>query len=164
MMVNKGLSTEKASLIVSVIGISNTIGRVGVGWLVDRPWISSLLVTNISLISSGLCIFCFPACQDFTSFVIVALLMGLSVSAFIALTSIVVVDLLGLDVLTSAFGLIGAGRGISSIVGPPLAGLVYEMTSDYKASFFMAGTFFLAAGVIGQAAYFLKKTKTSEKL
>ena len=163
MMVNKGLSTEKASFIVSIIGISNTVGRVGVGWVVDRPWANSLLITNISLISSGLCIFCFPACQSFTTFVIVALLMGLSVSAFIALTSIVLVDLLGLDVLTSAFGLIGAGRGISGILGPPLAGLVYEMTSDYGASFFMAGTFFMAAGIIGQGAYFLKKAAPPEK-
>lgn len=163
MMVNKGLSMEKASFIVSIIGISNTIGRVGVGWLVDRPWASSLLITNISLISSGLCIFCFPACHEFSSFVVVALMMGLSVSAFIALTSIVLVDLLGLDVLTSAFGLIGAGRGISGIIGPPIAGLVYEMTSDYQASFFMAGSLFLAAGVVGQVAYFLKKAKTPEK-
>ena len=47
---------------------------------------------------------------------------GLSVSAYISLTSIILVDLLGLDALTSAFGLLVSFRGVASIVGPPLAG------------------------------------------
>ena len=36
--------------------------------------------------------------------------------------SIVLVDLLGLDKLTSAFGLLTMFRGAASIVGPPIAG------------------------------------------
>ena len=36
--------------------------------------------------------------------------------------SIVLVDLLGLDRLTSAFGLLTMFRGAASIVGPPIAG------------------------------------------
>jgi hypothetical protein len=38
--------------------------------------------------------------------VVVALMFGLYVAAYISLTSIVLVDLLGLDNLTSAFGLL----------------------------------------------------------
>ena len=56
--------------------------------LVDLPWVSSLVVTNMSLILSGVCLFAFPFCPDFTSFVVVALFLGLFVSAFISLTSI----------------------------------------------------------------------------
>jgi hypothetical protein len=43
----------------------------------------------------------FPFCVSYTSYVIVALLLGLFVSAYISLTSIVLVDLIGLDSLTS---------------------------------------------------------------
>ena len=55
---------------------------------------------------------------------------GLSVSAYISLTSIILVDLLGLDALTSAFGLLVSFRGVASIVGPPLAGLVTNCTNE----------------------------------
>jgi MCP family monocarboxylic acid transporter-like MFS transporter 14 len=43
-------------------------------------------------------------------------------AAFIALTSIVLVDLLGIAQLTNAFGLLCLLRGVAAIVGPPLAG------------------------------------------
>ena len=55
---------------------------------------------------------------------------GLSVSAYISLTSIILVDLLGLDSLTSAFGLLVSFRGVASIVGPPLAGLITNSTNE----------------------------------
>ena len=40
--------------------------------------------------------------------------------------SIVLVDLLGLDKLTSAFGLLTMFRGAASIVGPPIAGQYHD--------------------------------------
>ena len=57
-------------------GISNTVGRVVLGWLVDFPWVSSLLVTNVSLVSSGICVLAFTACEDFAGFISVALMLG----------------------------------------------------------------------------------------
>ena len=57
-------------------GISNTVGRVVIGYLVDFPWVSSLIVTNVSLVCSGVCVLAFPACDDFAGFIIVALMLG----------------------------------------------------------------------------------------
>ena len=111
------------------------------------------------------------------------LFTGLSVSAYISLTSIILVDLLGLDALTSAFGLLVSFRGVASIVGPPLAGsgsflrwfllprqfllifkgFVYEVTDDLNASFYMAGGFFVAAGIISQIAYFMQRFAKKKK-
>ena len=44
--------------------------------------------------------------------------------------SIVLVDLLGLEKLTSAFGLLTMFRGAASIVGPPIAGEDYHGDGD----------------------------------
>lgn len=157
MTLERGIESESAAFIISLIGISNTLGRVVIGAIVDLPWVSSLVVTNLSLILSGLCLFAFPSCSDYTSFVIVALLLGLSVSAFISLTSIVLVDLLGLDSLTSSFGMLVLCRGIASILGPPLAGLMFDWTQKYMASFYLAGAFFVAGGILSSIAYFMDK-------
>ena len=45
-------------------------------------------------------------------------------ATFVSLTSIILCELLGLGKLTNAFGLLSMGRGISAIIGPPLAGNV----------------------------------------
>ena len=155
----RGISSESAAFIISLIGVSNTIGRVIIGAFVDLPWVSSLVVTNISLIMSGVCLFIFPFCYDYTSFSMVALMLGLFVSAFISLTSIVLVDLLGLDSLTSSFGMLVLCRGIASILGPPLAGLVFDWSQDYSASFYMAGGFFVFGGILSFVAYFMDRQR-----
>ncbi len=72
----RGISSEAAAFVISLIGVSNTIGRVIIGAFVDLPWVSSLVVTNISLIMSGVCVLAFPFCYTYTSFIIVALLLG----------------------------------------------------------------------------------------
>ena len=84
-------------------------------------------------------------CFNFWSFTIVCILFGLSLSAWIAVTSpllvcsqalfqpvhtpIYQVDLLGLELLTSAFGILTFLRGVAALLGPPLAGFVIDATS-----------------------------------
>lgn len=46
----------------------------------------------------------------------------LFVAGFLSLRSIVLVDLIGLDRLTSSFGLLLLFQGIASIAGSPIAG------------------------------------------
>lgn len=116
----------------------------------------------------------FPFCQSYTAFVVVASLLGknlqesgsvpklcisysyhvlgLFLSAYVSLTSIVLVDLIGLDSLTSSFGLLVLVRGFGSIVGPPLAGALYDVTGRYDTSFFTAGAMLILAGMISAMA------------
>ena len=145
-------------------GISNTIGRVLAGWFSDFSWVDSLLVTNFAILLSGVSTFVLPFCSTYGSFVFVALLFGLFVAAYISLTSIVLVDLLGLDNLTSAFGLLVLYRGVSSMVGPPVAGAVYDATQSYDVSFFLAGGFLVLASFVSFGAQILHRRKKSKKM
>ena len=63
-------------------------------------------------------------CYDFSSFVIYASVFGYTIGAYVGLTSVILVDLLGLDRLTNAFGLLLLFQGIASFLGPPIAGMV----------------------------------------
>lgn len=51
-----------------------------------------------------------------------AALFGIGISCYICLTSVLLVDLLGLDRLTSAFGLLLLFQGVASFIGSPIAG------------------------------------------
>ncbi len=71
----------------------------------------------------------------------------LQTAGYISLTSIILVDLLGLDKLTNAFGLLILFRGAAAIVGSPLAGAVYDATNSYDIPFFMAAAFFAVSTI-----------------
>lgn len=55
----------------------------------------------------------------------------------LGLTSVILVDLLGLDNLTNAFGLLLLFQGIASFIGPPIGGLLMSR-------FLSASKFFLS--------------------
>jgi len=158
----EGISVEDASFLISLIGVSNTLGRVASGWLSDFPWVNSLVVTNIAIILSAVTIFLFPLCTTYEAFVVMSLFFGLFVAAYISLTSIVLVDLCGIDNLTTAFGLLTLFRGSSSMIGPPLTGLVFEATQSYNLSFYVSGSFLLLAGLISCLVDILKRRREKQ--
>jgi len=115
-----------------------------------------LLVTNLAIFFSGVSTLVLPFCTSYGAFATIALLFGFFVAAYISLTSIVLVDLLGLDNLTSAFGLLVLFRGVSSMVGPPVAGAVYDATQSYDVSFYLAGGFLILASLVSFGAQILQ--------
>ena len=70
-----------------------------------------------------------------------------------------IANLLGMDNLTSAFGLLCMYRGFSSIIGTPVAGAVYDATQNYDISFYMAGGFLILASLFSVGAQILQKKK-----
>ncbi|XP_049844400.1 monocarboxylate transporter 3 isoform X2 [Schistocerca gregaria] len=156
-----GTDSNSASFLLSIIGITNTVGRVACGYLADFPWMDSLLLNNICLVVCTFAVAATPFCHTYAAYVAMAIFFGLAVSGYISLTSIILVDLLGLDKLTNAFGLLILFRGGAAIVGSPLAGAVYDATKSYAIPFYMAAAFFLVSAVTSFLAPSLKRCLAS---
>lgn len=75
------------------------------------------------------------------------------------MTSIILVDLLGLEKLTNAFGLLILFRGAAAIVGTPLAGAIYDATNSYDIPFFTAGGLFALSAITSFLAPVAQKYK-----
>ena len=80
-------------------------------------------------------------------------------AGYISLTSIILVDLLGLEKLTNAFGLLILFRGAAAIVGTPLAGAIYDATKSYDIPFFTAGALFGVSAIASFLAPVAQKYK-----
>ena len=145
-------------------GVSNTVGRVVAGCISDLSWINSLLVTNLALLFGGVSISILPFCTSYEAFVVITILFGFFAAAYISLTSIILVDLLGLDNLTSAFGLLSLFKGVSSVMGSPIAGAVFDATGNYDISFYMAGSFLVGASLVSFSAQALQMKKLKNLL
>ncbi|CAB3227060.1 unnamed protein product [Arctia plantaginis] len=152
-----GVDPSQASFLLSIIGITNTFGRIACGWVADFPWMDSLLLNNVCLIIATISVGLTPFAYSYGSYVAIAVAFGIAISGYISLTSIILVDLLGLDKLTNAFGLLILFRGAAAMVGSPLAGAVYDATKNYDASFYMAAAFFLASTLTSFAAPWFRR-------
>ncbi|XP_018576657.1 monocarboxylate transporter 14 isoform X1 [Anoplophora glabripennis] len=143
-----GIDANSASFLLSIIGITNTIGRIICGYFADFPQVNALLVNNLCLVLGAVSIVFMPFCHTYMAYSIVSVLFAIAVSGYISLSSIILVDLLGLEKLTNAFGLLILFRGAAALVGSPLAGGLYDATQSYDIPFYVAGALFtVAAGI-----------------
>lgn len=69
-------------------------------------------------------------------------------ACFASLRPVIVVELLGLEKLTNAFGLLLLFQGVAACVGAPLAGAFMDATGTYDASFYLSGSLILASALI----------------
>lgn len=86
----QGIDPNSASFLLSIIGITNTFGRVLCGWVADFPQVNSLLLNNISLIISTLAVFATPFCHTYGAYVTMSVFFGLAICKFSTLLYFIV--------------------------------------------------------------------------
>ncbi|XP_070201574.1 monocarboxylate transporter 5-like [Littorina saxatilis] len=146
--IDLGISATKAAFLISIIGIANTISRVVVGFVSDQPWADCLIINNVALIVAGVSTCFVPFLEAYSLFAAYTFIFGTSIAIFVSLRSIIMVELMGLEKLTNAFGLVIMCQGISSFVGAPIAGVLSDITGDYNISFYVAGICLGLSGLI----------------
>eukprot|EP00092_Neocalanus_flemingeri_P033997 GFUD01036968.1.p1 GENE.GFUD01036968.1~~GFUD01036968.1.p1 ORF type:complete len:612 (-),score=85.76 GFUD01036968.1:1173-3008(-) len=143
-----GMDGDQAAFLLSVIGIANTIARLILGWLSDRSWINRLYLYNSCLIICGISMGLSVFCNTYHTQAVYCAIFGITSGAYVGLTSVVLVDLLGLDKLTNAFGLLLMFQGIASVIGPPVIGALYDSIGNYDAGFYFSGTMIFLSGAM----------------
>lgn len=143
-----GVSTTDASMLISLIGIINMFGEIGLGWIGDRKEANPNIVYAICMGFCGISVVLIPLFYSYTWMCVLASAFGLFIAANYSLTSIILVNLVDLDRFTNAYGLLLLVQGIANLVGPPLAGMGYDYTGAYNLSFFLAGGFIIVSGVL----------------
>ena len=81
---------------------------------------------------------------------------------YVSITSLLLVDLLGLEKMTNSFGILIMFQGMATAVGPPLAGLIYDSSKSYVMSFIFTGVTIAASGAMCFFIPCLKGYKSQE--
>lgn len=144
---NAGVDASRAAFLLSIIGITNTVGRVLTGILANLNKIDSLVINNVAMLVCGVATFVCPFCDDYYLLCVMAAVFGLCVAAYISLSSILLCDMLGVEQLTNAFGFLTLARGVSSCAGSPLAGAIIDETGHTDLAFFVGGALIMAGAV-----------------
>jgi len=140
--------SNKLAFLISIIGISNVVSRIGVGFISDLPCVDCVLINSAALMVGGVATVCVPYYRSYWLLALYAAVFGTSIAVLTMLRSIIVVELMGLDKLTTAFGFVTLFQGAVSFVGGPIAGAISDMTGAYTYSFYMAGGALFFGGVI----------------
>ena len=147
--IQAGSSDKRASYLISVVGIVNTLGivrffsppesqsirfsfllhssQVIVGYIGDKTWIHTPNLYSLLTVVSGVAIFLLPIIKTYEGMLTLAALYGFSISVNYTLISVILVDILTIERFTSGYGLLLLIQGISSLIGPPIAGKQFLM-------------------------------------
>ncbi|RWS27467.1 monocarboxylate transporter 9-like protein [Leptotrombidium deliense] len=139
---------EQGSILLSIIGASSTVGRLLFGFISDHRCINRLWLYNSCLVICGLSTILSCFAKNYFSIALFCAVFGITCGAHVSLTSIILVDLLGLEKLTNAFGLLLLFQGAASLVGPPVVGWMYDVTNSYDPGFSVAGALIVVSGVM----------------
>ncbi|CAF4033332.1 unnamed protein product [Rotaria magnacalcarata] len=159
---------HKRHWIIMSIGISNCFGRVIIGFLADRSWINRLTLYNTTLIIAGISTMFAPFCNSsVATHMIYASLFGFFSGGYVGLTSIIIVDLVGVDKLSDAFGVLLLFQGIAVAIGTPVVGSMRDAFSEfdrpYLWPYLIFGGSILLSGLILFAIPILKRQKERQQ-
>merc|ERR1712228_1127458 len=144
-----GVKGENTKWFISIIGISNSVIRILIGLIADAPKADVIHITSAAMLIGGVASILLPfAFNTFALISLYCVLFAFSIACYVSLRSIVMVKLFGLEKLTSGFGLSLLFQGVASLIGPPIAGKLFESTGSYKLTFVCTGLCFLVASLL----------------
>nr|XP_040224398.2 uncharacterized protein LOC120950448 [Anopheles coluzzii]XP_040224400.2 uncharacterized protein LOC120950448 [Anopheles coluzzii]XP_040224401.2 uncharacterized protein LOC120950448 [Anopheles coluzzii]XP_040224402.2 uncharacterized protein LOC120950448 [Anopheles coluzzii]XP_049462813.1 uncharacterized protein LOC120950448 [Anopheles coluzzii] len=163
-VLNYKYSEQDGANLISLIGITNTIGMVGLGWLGDQPWVDVGKTYGVCLAFCGASIFVMPwLIWSYPAMVVLCIIFGFTFASTFSFTPIIMVRLVSLDDFTVAYGLVLLVQGIGSLIGPPIAGFLYDVTNRWDDSFYAAGFFIFLSGVCAWLIGSLEQTADNEE-
>ncbi|XP_066136046.1 monocarboxylate transporter 14 isoform X4 [Saccopteryx bilineata] len=115
--------------LTSIIAIVHIVGKVVLGVVADLPCTSVwnvFLLANLTLVLS---IFVLPLAHTYAGLAVICALIGFS-SGYFSLMPVVTEDLVGIEHLANAYGIIICANGISALLGPPFAVVATCDTAD----------------------------------
>jgi len=116
-----------ASLLISVIGIASTVGQILMGYIGDQSCVNRLLFYIAMTCIAGIATVTVPLLKSFGMLAAYCAVYGFFMSANFSLTTVIVVELLGMDQLTNAYGFLTMTEGLANVFGPPLAGEILQL-------------------------------------
>lgn len=102
---------------------------VALGWIGDQKWCNVTKTYAFCLLLCGFSMFAIPfATSSYTALATLCAIFGVTFASSFSFTPIITSRLVEMDDFTLAYGLILLVQGIGSLVGPPLAGFIFDST------------------------------------
>jgi cyanate permease len=144
LLTDRGLTAGNAALCASILGGSSLLGRIVVGWLLDR-FFGPRVALAINLITA-LGIFLLARATSFPAGCLAAALIGVGAGGEAAITPYLLTRYFGLRAFSTLYGLTWTFYAAAGAIGPVILGRAFDATGSY------ASLLTLLATALGLAA------------
>jgi predicted MFS family arabinose efflux permease len=146
LLTDRGISPRSAALCASMLGGSSLLGRVVVGWLLDR-FFGARVALAVSLVTAA-GIFLLARAQSFPAGCVAAALIGVGAGGEAAITPYLLTRYFGLRAFSTLYGLTWTFYAAAGAIGPVILGRAFDSTGSYTALLtLLAGALLLAAAM-----------------
>ena len=152
-------STVSSGNIILITGIAGITGRLVITGLVYTFKLKALSVTCGCLFVLGCCTLSFSLLEEYSTFIITGVIFGFSWGPFMSLTTENLIEMYGKESLKDTFGFVMLLGGLATLVGPPLAGFIYDMQETYEPIFYICGTLYLVSFICCCVVWQLNRNK-----
>jgi MFS family permease len=129
--------------LVGLIGVGSLVGRFAIGLVADRLGRAQTLV--LMQLSMGASYVLWGAAGGQVLLVIFALWFGLSYGAIVSLLPAICMDYFGGKSVASVVGALYSGAAVGNLLGPVLAGAVFDHSGHYLGVMAVCGVLSLSA-------------------
>jgi MFS family permease len=124
-----GLSGTAGAWLVALIGVGSTVGRFALGSMADRLGRRRSLMVMFA--GMGLALLWWTVAVDLWSLALFAVVFGVCYGGFVALIPALTADYFGGRSAGSIIGLLYTSVAAGTLVGPWLAGRIYDLRESY---------------------------------
>lgn len=117
-----GYDKDKVVIAMSVLGVSELVARVSIGWLADRKLFPLKYIFITSMLVSGVAAICLPFFSNFVVLVVYSAIVGIFPGSFWSLISVLIIESVGLEKLSPGFGLVSVALAIGAGFSQPVVG------------------------------------------
>jgi MFS family permease len=129
LLTDRGLTAGNAALCASILGGTSLLGRVVVGWLLDR-FFGPHVALVINLITA-LGIFLLARANSFPAGCLAAALIGIGAGGEAAITPYLLTRYFGLRAFSTLYGLTWTFYAAAGAIGPVILGRAFDATGSY---------------------------------
>lgn len=141
LLTDRGVTAREAALCASALGASSVLGRIVVGWLLDR-FFGPRVALAINLVTA-IGIFLLAQASNFPAGCMAAALIGVGAGGEAAITPYLLTRYFGLRAFSTLYGLTWTFYAAAGAIGPVILGRAFDVTGSY------ASLLVILAGALG---------------
>ncbi len=139
--IDTGATPEAAAIILTLSGITNTMGRLVLGTAATR--INGRIVLTASLATQALMLFALTRASSLPAFYVIVSIHALAYGGLVPLMPSLAGSFFGTKAIGAIFGMINTAYTVGGAFGPILAGYIFDVTGSYYIAF-LAGAIIIA--------------------
>ncbi len=129
--IDDGVAVDTAARLMSLVGLTSIIGRLGQVRLVNTLGAVGVLRTAL-VVQAAVYVIWLRAGGSVGWLTVFVLLFGAAYGAFVSVTPEALIRLVGMEGIGKSMGLMFSSFGIGGLIGPPLAGWLADSTTGHS--------------------------------